>query len=782
MLSRAPLAVLAACTLLTWSAAPAPGQETGRADAPPPPGASTGNLAPGTPPGTEFPVEPSEVPRPEARAVRASGRIEVDGRLDESAWGDARLITGFVQSMPNTGSPATEETVVRVLYDDENIYVGAVMYDEHPERITVHSLEREFETHDSDVFAVTFDPFLDRRNSFMFLINPVGAIKDGQTFDNSRITNLSWDGILERAARIHDRGWTAEMAIPLETLRFEPGQPPQDWGIQFLRRIRRKAEDVYWAPVDRRTRVHKMAEAGTLRGLEGLEQAGGNLKVKPYLLTAASELTGGAGGAGEPTGGGLDAETEFEVGGDVKYGITPRLTLDLTYNTDFSQVEVDRERVNLTRFSLFFPERRDFFVENAGIFAFGDQTERNYRLGASPRDFTLFHSRRIGLDEEGRPVPILGGGRLTGRVGDLEVGLLDMQTESAPGTPAENFAAVRLRRTFFDALQVGGLFLNRQATGDPLTGSGSSGSVADDRNRSYGVDANLSLFDNLIIHSYLAASSDPAAGEGSEAAGRLSAAWRDAFWDVSAMYRQMGDSFRPEMGFVRRRDLRHGYATVGVHPRPDWELVVAANPYVEMDYMTNLESVLETRTGTAGLDVDFIDGSSLRLSVADRYERLFEPFDLGEATVPAGEYDFDEGSVEYRSSAGRALSGRVRLAAGGYFDGTRRTVEGTALWRPTPHFALDLTAQHNVLETGGREFTADVFGGRLELAGSTSLFGSAYVQYNEATDELISNVRFNFIHAPLSDVFLVYRERRAMDGGAVLDRRLTAKVTRLFSF
>lgn len=780
MLARTTIATLAAASLLAGGAAPTAAQETGDADADtPPPAEAAPGVAPGVPAGTEFPVEPSEVRRPEVPAVRTSGEIEVDGRLDEETWREAHRITGFVQSMPSTGSPATEETVVRVLYDDENVYVGAVMYDEHPERITVHSLEREFETHDSDVFAVTFDPFLDRRNSFMFLINPVGAIKDGQTFDNSRITNLSWDGILERAARVHDRGWTAEMAIPLKTLRFETGEAPQDWGIQFLRRIRRKAEDVYWAPVDRRTRVHKMAEAGTLRGLEEMEQAGGNLKVKPYVLSAASGASVGEGG-GSGTGGELDTATEFEVGGDVKYGITPRLTLDLTYNTDFSQVEVDRERVNLTRFSLFFPERREFFVENSGIFAFGDQTERNYRLGASPRDFTLFHSRRVGLDEEGQPVPILGGGRLTGRVGGTEVGLLNMQTEVEPGTPAENFSAVRLRRTFFDALQVGGLVLNRQATSDPL--SGGTGDPGDDWNRSYGVDANLNLFENLIVHSYLAGSSDPAAGGGSETAGRVSAAWRDAFWDISAMYRQMGDDFQPEMGFVRRRDLRHAYGTVGVHPRPSWDLVVAANPYVELHRMTNLESVLETRTGTAGLDVDFIDGSQLQLSVSDRYERLFEPFDLGEATVPVGEYDFTEGSLQYQSSSGRDLSGRVRLATGGYFGGSRSTVEGTALWRPSPHFALDLTAQHNVLEAGGEEFTADVFGGRLKLAGSTRLFGSAYVQYNEATNQLVSNLRVNFIHAPLSDVFLVYRERRDVSDGTTLDRRLTAKVTRLFAF
>ena len=235
----------------------------------------------------------------------------------------------------------------------------------------------------------------------------------------------------------------------------------------------------------------------------------------------------------------------WDGGLDLKYGVTPRLTLDLTYRTDFSQVEVDQEQVNLTRFSLFFPEKRDFFMENAGIFSFGDLSERNYRMGASPRDFTLFHSRRIGL-HQGRPVPIVGGGRLTGRIGSFDVGFLNMQTESADGLPRRAFSVARVRRSFGGVLQVGGLFASRDALGSSAT----------DFNRSYGVDANLRIRDKLLVHSYLATTDYPDR-DGNNRAARISAAFRDRLWDVSALYREIGDGFNPGMGFVARKGIRH---------------------------------------------------------------------------------------------------------------------------------------------------------------------------------------------------------------------------------
>jgi len=406
---------------------------------------SVGTTGEGPPAGV--PVDPEGVPRPTIQATRAEAPILVDGVLNERAWARAEPASRFIQAMPDAGYPATEKTLIRVLYDDRNLYIGALLLDSDPEGITAQFLNQDFDTHEDDVFAVTLDTFLDHRNSFMFLINPLGAVKDGQTFDNSRTTNLAWEGVIQVETTIHEEGWTVELAIPFSTLRFDPALKDQEWGVNFLRRLRRRNEDSYWAPLDRRSKVHTMALAGTLTGLSGLPRPR-NLTFKPFALAdhASGDLvTEGTGGPG------------YDGGVDLKYGVTPRLTLDLTYRTDFSQVEVDQERVNLTRFSLFFPEKRDFFVENSGIFSFGDLSERNYRMGASPMDFTLFHSRRIGL-KDGRPVPIVGGGRLTGRVGSFDVGFLNMQTESTDSHRAETFSVARVRTTLGGVLQLGGLF------------------------------------------------------------------------------------------------------------------------------------------------------------------------------------------------------------------------------------------------------------------------------------------------------------------------------------
>ena len=705
--------------------------------------------------------DPEAMPRPTARAVRIDSPIVLDGILDEEAWQSAEPITGFIQSMPDAGAPATEETIVRVVYDDRRVYIGALMLDSEPRGIIHQFLEQDYETHDDDVFAVTLDTFLDRRDSFMFLVNPNGAVKDGQTFDNSRTTNLAWEGVIEVETTIHEEGWTVELAIPFTTLRFDPGKEEQAWGMNFLRRIRRKNEDSYWAPVDRRTRVHTMAYAGTVSGFTGLPQPR-NVSIKPFGL--ASNATGAL---LDPT----DAGASADLGMDLKWGMTPRLTLDLTYRTDFSQVEVDQERVNLTRFSLFFPEKRDFFMENAGVFAFGDQSERNIRQGASPRDFTLFHSRRIGLSG-GRPVPIVAGGRLTGRAGGFDVGLLNMRTESARGLPAESFSVARVRRTFFGGVQVGGLFASRDGVGEG----------EDLYNRSYGADLNFSVWGKLFFDSYLSATDLPGA-DGNDKAGRVSMAFRDRLWDVSALYREIGDAFDPGMGFVARRGIRHSYGTVGVHPRPDIPGVNELNPYVELHYITDLQSVLETREGTAGLGVLFRDGGQLTSQLSDHFEAVEEAFPVaGHGEVPAGDYDFRDAAVTYTSNAARPLSGEVGVSGGGYYNGNRTSVTVSGAWRPSRHFALDLQAQRNQISLPGNAFSADVFGARFDFAGSRRLFLSSFFQYNAASDEVVTNIRLNFIHAPLSDIFLVFSERRGAESGVVLERGLTLKGTKLFSF
>lgn len=695
------------------------------------------------------------------RALRVTGLVSVDGVLDEPVWAEAEPVTDFVQSKPNTGYPASERTVVRVLYDDQNLYIGAVLYERDPRDITVYSLRRDFPTGEGDVFGIALDTYLDRRNGFLFGINPRGGFADLQAFDNGRDINFSWEGVVNRAVRVHEEGWTVEVAIPFTTLRFD-ATTDQPWGLNFLRRIRRRNEDSFWAPMDRRFSLNRMTEAGTLTGLSGM-RSGLNLMVKPYILSerASGEvLTGGEG------------VTDVDAGFDVKYGVSRRLTLDLTYLTDFSQVEVDEEQVNLTRFSLFFPEKREFFVENSGLFDFGDVPERGYRLGASLQDFKLFHSRRIGL-EGGRPVPVLGGGRLTGRVGDWGVGILNMQTRGAEDLPAENFTAVRLRRTVFGSVQLGGILLNREVTDDAPGGG---------FNRSFGADLYARLFGKMVVQSYLAGTRDGGDG-GNNRAARISVAFRDRFWNTSIMFREMGDAFNPEMGFVRRRGIRHSYATVGVHHQRASGLLNELNPFVEVDYITNLESVLETRTGTAGLITTMLDGSRLTLEYSDRFEQLFEPFRvLGEQEVGVGSYDFKEVSADFQSSTGRVVSAGMRLSSGGYFGGTRRSAQLGGQWKPNYHISFDLNAQYNRIDLGGDPFTAEVYRGRVEYAYSNNLFGSGLVQYNGATDEMIMNLRLDFIHSPLSDLFLVYTERRDVGEDTVLDRQFTAKLTKLWSF
>ena len=706
-----------------------------------------------------WPVDPESVPRPVLRAVRAAGPINVDGLVDEAAWNTAPVATDFVQSKPRTGYPASERTEVRVMYDDRFLYIGAVLFDSEPDGLIAQHLEQDFLSLNDDVFGVSLDPFLDRRNAYYFFINPLGAIRDGQAFDNSRASNTEWEGVMDVRTSIHDQGWSVEVRIPFSTLRFDPNRSEQVWGLNFLRRVRRRGEDALWAPVALRTRIHKMAEAGTLVGLQELPRSR-NLQITPYAL--------GADVAGSDVAS-QDLGTSWDGGVDVKYGLTPRLTLDATWRTDFSQVEVDQEQVNLTRFSLFFPEKRAFFVENSGTYQFGDLAERDYRLGAGPRDFTLFHSRRIGL-VDGRPVPIVAGGRVTGRAGGLELGVLNMQTESTATLGAENFTVARVRRTLFGTADVGGVFVNRQTT--------DGGSAY---NRSWGVDANVRLLGNLIVHSYLAETLEPGVRSDNRAA-RISAAWRGPLWDTSILFRRIGGSFDPGVGFVRRKDMRQTYATVGIHPRPAIPGTTEINPYIEADYVTNLESVLETRRVTGGLGVPFLDGGQLTITGSDRFERLDEAFTVSGQVVPTGTYDFQEYELSYNASAARRVSGSIRVSGGGYFQGDRRSVGGSIVWRPSPHFAFDVGADHNVLDLEGEPFTADVFSARVDYLASTKLLVGAWVQYNDAAEEVVSNVKLNFIHAPLSDLFVVYTERRSTRLDMVLDRRFTIKLTKLFAF
>ena len=711
-------------------------------------------------------IDPDTVPRPTLAARRAAGPITLDGTLDEAAWARADSTRGpFYQSIPDQGAPSAERTVVRVLYDDERLYVGAVMYDSRPDLLVSAGMEQDFATQDSDIFGFALDTYLDRQNAFLFAVNPAGALFDAQAFNDQQSVNRAWEGEVEVSTRITEEGWVAEVAVPLTTLRFRATDGEQSWGINFSRRIRRISEDSNWAPLSRQFRIYKMSRAGTLTSLEGLRQ-GRNLWVKPFVNGVRTD---GARAAAPGS--------ALEGGFDLKWGITPQFTLDVTALTDFSQVEVDEQQINLTRFSLFFPEKRDFFLENEGIFAFQDARVRNFRTGSGPQNFKLFHSRRIGLSAARTPVPIAGGARLTGRAGGYAVGLLNMQTLDEPGTPGENFSVVRLRRNVLGSSDVGVMFVNRAGTGGELAG---------DYNRSLGADANLRLAGGrMLLNSYFALTDEPGGG-GDRTAGSLEVAWRDPVWNASLLLKTVGDDFNPGLGFVARRGVRRGFATLGAHPQPPIPRVRELNPYLDVDAYSDLEWVLETRRITPGLGISFLDSSTLTLEYAATYERLAEGTRIVGATVPAGEYDFGAFTATYQSNLGRRVGGRVSLTRGGFFDGERTSLGGSLTVRPSARLFVEASAQRNRLTLAGRSFDANLFAGRIRLARDTRTFLSAFVQYNESADELQTNVRFNLIHAPLSDLFLVYSERRnpTPDDGdaALIDRAITLKFTKLLAF
>lgn len=711
------------------------------------------------------PTPPERLERPSIRAFKAQEPVTLDGVLDEPSWSLADSTDGtFWMTQPQAGYPAPDRTIIRMMYDDEAIYMGAVLYDPEPHRLVSAGLEPDFSPQASDMFGVAIDASRDRKSAYVFGANPAGATWDAQSFNDGAAINSAWEGIYEVQTSTFDAGWIIEMRIPLTTLRFPSGEGEQTWGLNFSRQVRRRNEYATWAAIPRQFRVFRMSEAGTLEGLPAF-QPGRNLQIKPFLSGANRD------GELQPDG----PIRDFDVGLDAKWAVTPRLVLDLTALTDFSQVEVDEEQINLTRFSLFFPEKRDFFLENDGIFTFADDASRAFRSGAGPQNFKLFHSRRIGLSDAREPLPIGGGARLSGRIGEYEIGLMEMQTLQDGTSPSENFAVARVRRSLLTRSDVGFIVVNRQATGDAADGRYS---------RAGGVDANLRL-DRLQVNAYAALTDDPEA-DGDRSIGSIQVGWRDPVFDFSVLGKHVGDAFRPGVGFVSRSAANQWFASGGIHVQRPVPWLTEVNPYVDVTEYYSTGGAFESREIKPGLIIIANDGGRFSLDYSRRDERLVEESTILGVPIPAGDYQFDLMSVSYNANGGRVLSGSASYSAGQFFDGDRASVSGTLSFRPNEHLLVEGTLQRNRIELGGTPIEADLFRGRAQFGYNTRTFLSAFVQYNRVAQELLTNVRFNLIHAPLSDIFVVFSERRrtgvTTGQPSVIDRGLTVKVTRLVQF
>jgi hypothetical protein len=705
-------------------------------------------------------------------AVRASGPITLDGLPDESAWNDAPIASHFLQNDPREGDPATFDTEVRVVYDDDALYFGVFAKDDEPGRLIVNDLKKDFDTESSDGFRIVLDTFHDARNGYTFATNPAGAKYDAQMANEGRDRNANWDGIWDVATRTAETGWYAEIRVPFRTLKFE-GRDIQTWGVNFERKVRRLNEDSYWSPVPRIYNLDRVSMAGTVEGLTGL-RPGMNLRLKPYAATTSNTLQG------RRTTGELDA------GLDVKYGVTTGLVWDFTVNTDFSQVEADEQQVNLTRFSLFFPEKRDFFLENSGIFQFGTNSGQfggggQGGGGGGGREMQLFFSRRIGLSQDGEPIPILGGTRLTGRQGGYSLGVLNIQQREGEATLGANFTALRLRRDVLANSDIGAILLNKEENGPHF-------------NRVAGLDANF-RFGDLTVNTYVARSFSPglalqdlASTGGNAYASRAGFNYQSRTWQFQAGHSGIGGRFNDEVGFVPRRGIDNFDGRFGRQIRPPvlskW--LRQMQPHIELDlFLRQDDGTLETSYQGYHWNFNFQDGSNAEFGVNRMIEDVPEVFTINNSTgtvVNPGRYQYPEYFAFWRTNESATISLNTRYATGSFYDGYRRNVSVGPSIRLNEKLNASVNLQLNDIELSTGAFLSKLLTTRVNYNFNTKMFFNALVQYNSDNHQWTSNLRFNVIHRPLSDFFLVYNERRDERTGQMLTRAVIAKMTYMVAF
>ena len=734
------------------------------------------------------PVPPAVISRDAAgqatvRAVRIAERITLDGRLDEDVYDLIPAIGDFIQQVPDPGEPATEPTEAWVMFDGANLYVAARCHDSAPpEEWVANDMRRDTaQLRQNDTFSVILDTFYDRRNGVAFYTNPVGARADF-AITNEGSPNSDWNPIWDVRVGRFEGGWTVEMEIPFKSLRYRSGAE-QVWGFQLRRVVRRKNEGSYLTPLPISAvrgsairGIFRVSGAGTLVGLE-VPQGSRNFEIKPY----------GIGGVTTAPVAGADHENvpERNAGVDVKLGITQNLTADFTLNTDFAQVEVDEQQVNLTRFSLFFPEKREFFLEGRGIFEFARGAAGGRRAGFRDQEAPiLFYSRRIGL-HDGQAVPILGGARVTGKAGAFDVGLLNIQTgdiwpgEDVP-TPVDhtNFTVVRIKRDLLRRSSVGALLTNRSVA---TIGEGAS--------QTFGVDGTFAFYDNLsFIGSYAATRTPELRGEDASYQGQF--LYDGDRYGLEANHMLVGRNFRPDVGYVRRINFRRTLGTARFSPRPTSLAAVRQfNFEGGIDYILTADTgFLETRTSRLQVGAEFENSDQLTVAFTDNYELLEEPFSPGGGVaIPVGAYDFRDVEIAYALGQQHRTNGSVALRRGGYFGGDITSVDFSRGYVGiTPQLAIEPSVSFNWIDVPQGAFRTDLLRARVNYTFSPWMFFSGLVQYNSADNAVSSNLRFRWEYSPGSELFVVYTEERDTDplrpmrGVELLNRGFVVKVNRLF--
>ena len=693
-------------------------------------------------------------PRAHARRVEVPPLLDGDV-LGDPAYAAAEVATGFRQNRPDEGRRSSERTEVRIVHTDDTLYFGIVCYVRDPRTIIVADSRRDSSLDDTDSIQIILDTYLDQQNGFVFGTNPAGVEYDGQVTNEGQGSgrmgggggggggggsqqqrgsgggfNLNWDGAWQVRASVSEIGWTAEFAIPFRTLRY-PGGERQTWGINVQRNIRHRNERAFWAPLPRQFNLNRLSLAGRLQGIEVPAQR--NLKLTPYVLGEAVRST-----AQRRTVGSGD------VGADLKYSITPGLTLDLTYNTDFAQVEVDEEQINLDRFNLFFPEKRPFFLENAGLFSIG-----------RPGQVELFFSRRIGISDAGEQVPIIGGARLSGKVGtDTNVGFLNMQTAAFGGEVAsQNFTVARVRQDLPSRSNVGAMVVNRQATGS-LAGSG-------DYNRTFAVDGRFGIGQSGTLSGFASETETPGSLAADTHAFGFTGEYENENTRLSLRYTEVAPDFNPEVGFYQRRGYRRMGATVFTFFRPDNFIGIhELRPHVSHHTVWNFRTGLhETQYTHMDNHWEWEGGHEAHTGINRTREGLFVPFEIFPGVVvPPGVYDHNESQLTFNTNRGAPVSASIRSTIGGFFGGERVRLIPELNVRLGETLNAQFRWDRNDIKLPGGDFITNLASLRVSYSFTTRLFLQTLVQYNDRAHLWSSNVRFGLLSDANTGLFIVYND------------------------
>lgn len=704
--------------------------------------------------------------KPSYFATELAEDPKVDGEIiNDPIWQNIPAIMDLVQIKPNYGEAVSERTEVRVAYSNSTFYVAVVCYDKNADRIVVSDSRRDADLNDEDSFLFIIDTYHDRQNGFLFGTNAQGMEYDAQidnegkgNFNANRQqggviggTNLNWDATWKVKSQLGDYGWSAEFAIPFRSLRFAPGKD-KTWGLNFQRNISKNTETVYWTSLPLGFDMKRLSLAGNLSGLN-LKNPG-NLKLIPYVLGQY---------VNDKSVSPSETDTNFDAGADIKYSVTPSLTLDLTYNTDFAQVEVDDQQVNLDRFNLFFPEKRAFFLENAGQFGVG-----------SPGEVDLFFSRRIGIGDDGSLVPIIGGARLSGKVGQTNIGFLSMFTDDVVEADIEknNFTVARVNHNFGGSRSsLGGIFVNRAGLGE----------MEDDYNRVYAMDGKWGIGNKATINGFVAKSTTPGIEKGDHAF-KILGNYEWSGWNINAGYTEVGEGFNPEVGFLQRTAFRKPeFLVFKAHRFKNAGKMLEIRPHVSYRGYWNFDDQLIT----SFLHVDnhwvFKSGFEIHTGINFTTEQVLEDFTISDVTVPVGNYENEELQLVITTNPNNALSFDTRTIIGGYFNGHQITNSGTAKYRVGDKFNSSLTFSHSDIQLDTGDLTALVGGLRLSYSFTPRIFFQSLIQRNNVSNITSVNARFGWLQNANTGLFVVFNVVKDDDLiDAVDNQTLTIKYTHRF--